>query len=1129
MPETVLDFRILGTLEVRDGDQRLTLGSPRQRALLAILVLHRGEVLSSDRLIDQLWGARPPLTAAKIIQGYISQLRKILGDGTLVTRGGGYELAVDREQVDAERFLALAGAGREALAAENPAGATELLTESLALWRGEPLADFAYERFAQDHTARLEEARLRAVEDRIDADLGLGRERDLVEELEQLCRRHPNRERLLGQLMLALYRSGRQADALEAYRRGQEQLRDELGLEPGPSLRSLERRILEQDPGLDSPARGARSTTARGSSAQVHGPSGRGGRARIRGRLLIIGAGALLLAAAVVAAATELAGGHGPTLRAVPNSVAAIDPRSNQVVATAQVGQSPGAIAYGDRSLWIANVQDESLTRLVPGSLQTQGIVRLSQQPTGLAVANGAVWVVMSNPTQNFVTASRVNTQFNDVDKTVHIGNVDPATAPSIAARGDTVLVAPQSGDLTSLRATTGKTLKGVDPNASPTKVAVGAGGSWFTDSDAGDVVHIDRTGYETTLPVGDDPTGVAVGDGAVWVADTADDRIVRINPNTNAQAGQVRVGVAPSSVVFGDGSVWVANSGDGTVSRIDPRTDSVVATIPVGGSPQSVTFARGRVWVTVDAIAVPSEAAARQGGTLRVDSWYELDTTDPAIADSYIDWALLYASCVKLLNYPERSGDAGTRLTPEVARALPTRSSDGLTYTFTIRSGFRFAPPSNEAVTAETFKETIERTLNPAMKSPEATDFEEIAGAPAYMAGRAKHISGVIASGDKLTIRLTKPNPLLPTQLALPFFCAVPSGTPIDPHGVAVIASAGPYTVRSFSPSQDAAVLVRNTNYHGSRPHHFDRIDISGGVLRQTAVHAVESGAVDLADEGEVTAASARDITARYGARSPAASHGHQQAFIRTQPELDFFSLNTHRPLFSHRRLRQAVNYAIDRSALARLGDQVSNLPDAPFDHYLPPGVPGYRHFNAYPNKPDLRRARQLAKGFAGSTVVLYTCDTAPCPQQAQIVKTDLAAIGLRVHVRTFGSALYPRLNHPGEPYDMADNGWFADYADPYDFLNLLLEDGSVIPTFEDPGVRSKLARVAELTGPERYLAYAKLDQRLTTGAAPFVVWGNSRGYDLFSARIGCETYSPVYGTDLAALCLRRKDRAAG
>ena len=173
MPETVLDFRILGTLEVRDGDQRLTLGSPRQRALLAILVLHRGEVLSSDRLIDQLWGARPPLTAAKIIQGYISQLRKILGDGTLVTRGGGYELAVDREQVDAERFLALAGAGREALAAENPAGATELLTESLALWRGEPLADFAYERFAQDHTARLEEARLRAVEDRIDADLGL--------------------------------------------------------------------------------------------------------------------------------------------------------------------------------------------------------------------------------------------------------------------------------------------------------------------------------------------------------------------------------------------------------------------------------------------------------------------------------------------------------------------------------------------------------------------------------------------------------------------------------------------------------------------------------------------------------------------------------------------------------------------------------------------------------------------------------------------------------------------------------------------------------------------------------------------------------------------------------------------
>ena len=168
--------------------------------------------------------------------------------------------------------------------------------------------------------------------------------------------------------------------------------------------------------------------------------------------------------------------------------------------------------------------------------------------------------------------------------------------------------------------------------------------------------------------------------------------------------------------------------------------------------------------------------------------------------------------------------------------------------YTFTIRNGFRFAPPSNQPVTAETFKTTIERTLNPRMDSPEASTFDDIVGAKAYMAGKAHGIRGVIAKGNVLRIRLTTPNPALPSQLAMPFFCAVPSDTPINPNGVGVIPSAGPVTVKSYTPQ--GIVLVRNPNYRGQRPHHFDRIEVAENVPGPQAIRAVKAGTADYADE---------------------------------------------------------------------------------------------------------------------------------------------------------------------------------------------------------------------------------------------------------------------------------------
>ncbi len=245
-----MDVRILGVLEVVEGGEARPLGGAKQRGVLAILLLHRGEVLSSECLIDELWGAGAPASAGKALQGYVSHLRKALGRGLLHTEGHGYRLALAPGQLDLDEFERLAAEGRGALSDGDPATAADRLRNALDLWRGPPLADFAYEPFAQAEIARLEEARIACLEDRIDADLALGRHAALVGDLEALIAEHPYRERLRAQLMLALYRCDRQADALQVYRTARSQLLDELGIETSERLRELEGAILAQAPRL---------------------------------------------------------------------------------------------------------------------------------------------------------------------------------------------------------------------------------------------------------------------------------------------------------------------------------------------------------------------------------------------------------------------------------------------------------------------------------------------------------------------------------------------------------------------------------------------------------------------------------------------------------------------------------------------------------------------------------------------------------------------------------------------------------------------------------------------------------------------------------------------------------------
>jgi DNA-binding SARP family transcriptional activator len=252
-----MEFRLLGPLEVHEEGRVVPLGAAKQRSLLGVLLLHANEMVSVDRLVDELWGERPPARSTKLVQGYVSELRKRLGADRVVTRRPGYLVRVERSELDSVEFERLVARARS----ERPEEAARRLREALALWRGPALADVTLEGFAAREAERLNELRFAALLDRIEADLTLGRHAELVGELEALIAEHPLRERLRGQMMLALYRAGRQAEALQVYREARRMLTEELAIDPSVELQSLEKAILNQDPALAGPLRSAQGTS----------------------------------------------------------------------------------------------------------------------------------------------------------------------------------------------------------------------------------------------------------------------------------------------------------------------------------------------------------------------------------------------------------------------------------------------------------------------------------------------------------------------------------------------------------------------------------------------------------------------------------------------------------------------------------------------------------------------------------------------------------------------------------------------------------------------------------------------------------------------------------------------------
>src|SRR5918992_166117 len=596
-----MEFRILGPVEVRDDGRLVRLGGGKQRAVLALLLLSANRVVASERMIELLWGERPPATAATALHGHISSLRKALGPDVIATRPPGYVLETAIGELDLERFEWLQAEGRDALGRGDPGRAAERLRAALGLWRGEALSDIGFEPFIQTEAARLEGLRLDAVQDRIEADLTAGGGTELVGELERLVAAEPLRERFWAQLMLALYRSGRQAEALDAYRRARQTLVSQLGIEPGPELRDLERRILAHDPTL-------------GRRRRVPTPPRRSTK-----RLALISM-ALAAIVVVVIALLLLGGGSGRT--AVPaDSVAIIDLRRNAVVGAIPVLQDPGPIAAGAGHVWAINLDSQSVSRIDPQARRLLGTKGVGEVPGNVAGATGEVWMLDRCLGGEPGSLLHIHTAAGggiDLDETISLANLTPrrgtgAVPLQTAARGGLGATGQSAWVATNIppglvrvdydrASATSSVVKAIPLAHAPAAIAVGADSVWAIDGEQDVVRRIDPDSGKVlrTIRAGNAPVAITVGEGAVWVANGDDDSVSRIDPRTSSVTKAISVGDQPAAVATGGGSVWVANSGDGSVSRIDPQANRVIDTFSVGHSPQGVAVAAGAAWVTV-------------------------------------------------------------------------------------------------------------------------------------------------------------------------------------------------------------------------------------------------------------------------------------------------------------------------------------------------------------------------------------------------------------------------------------------------------------------------------------------------------------------------------------------------
>jgi peptide/nickel transport system substrate-binding protein len=505
---------------------------------------------------------------------------------------------------------------------------------------------------------------------------------------------------------------------------------------------------------------------------------------------------------------------------------------------------------------------------------------------------------------------------------------------------------------------------------------------------------------------------------------------------------------------------------------------------------------------------------ADARGGTLRIDQVNDWDYVDPALAYFTHSWQLETSVQLRLLSFPDVDGPAGTRMRPEAAAGFPKVSKDGKTYTFTVKKGFRFS--DGKAVTAANFKTAFDRALDPKMQSPASSFLDDV--------------QSYAAKGNTFTVKLKVVAPDFLARITMPFFSAVPTNLAHVAEGVgAPLVSAGPYYLKSWTPNRSAEI-VRNPYWNNAkepwkslkRPANVDRMVVTNGTPLDATLLRLKRNEVDL---GAVPPAAASDLSKEFGINKG-------RFFIRKQTVFWYLGLNNDSALFKNNpKLRQAVNFAIDRPQMVR---QHGFLGGGRTDQILPPGMPGYKDGKVYPlvgvNNAALTKARALANGNTrDGKAVFYAFNTSFGPGVAQVVQFNLKQIGIDVEIKQFSRTVqHEKVGTRGEPFDITHSGWGADYPDPYNFINVLL-DGRRIQAannvnesyFNNPSFNAKMEAAARLSGQARLTAYGNLDIDIMKNQAPLAPYINTNAKILVSQDVGCYTYSPVNSvTNWAAVC---------
>ena len=1137
-----LGFGMLGPLLVTRAGQPLPLGGRQQKAVLALLLAEAGSVVSVGRLADALWGERTPPGFATTVQTYIYHLREVLepdrGRGgarqVLVTESGGYRLQAADDAVDARVFERLVTSGRELFATHAYAEASAGLAYALSMWRGDVLADVADYDFVAPVAGRLQELRLAALESKIDADLALGRHTAAVAELDQLIARQPLREQPHAQRMLALYRCGRQSDALAEYRELHRLLDTELGIEPSPPLQQLHRAILAQDADLAwSPPAGsvelpeASVVVQEDQSGQRTVPALAPPRSRRRRSRWVIGAVAAITLA-VIGAVAAVVVSHSPrsSLRALPaNSVGAVH-ADGSLHDAITVGQSPDGLLYGAGALWATNATDGTVSRIDPGSHAVVQTIQVGAAPTAVTVIGQQVWVANGGDG----TVSWINAVSDTVVDTIAVGALPAAIGSGLSG----VWVA-NSGDGTVQRidAANGKADKPIPVGAGPDGIAVDEHAVWVANGQDGTVSKLDpATGDRLALiPVGAGAKGIAVTPGAVWVANSLELTVSRIDPSTDRVMATVPVGDGPTALVADPKRVWVSDEYDGTIAEIDPASNRAVRRIAIGGAPRGLALIGSTIWLATGSFT----SSGHLGGTLTIASAVgslpgAATGIDPANNDDIFTAQpenLVYDG---LADFRRTGGVAGLALVPDLAMTLPRPADGGLTYTFTLRPGIRYS--TGALVHAADIRRGVQRALT--LAGGQSGYFASIVGGPNCRAHPAMcDLSAGVVTDDstrRVTFHLTTPDPDFLEELTL-FVYPTPAGTSTAQLKMP-LPGTGPYMITGYQPTEKQFTLTRNPFFrqwsYAAQPAGYpDTIRWHEVPNLSAGVADVIAGRADAVAIGNDAPARELHVIADLARQYPAQLH--PTLWFQTS----FAVLNTAVAPFSDVRVRRAVNYAVDRRQLVDIlgGPSLASATC----QFLPPNFPGYQPYCPYTTNPspdgsyhgpNLAAAQRLVaeSGTSGTPVTVVGPDVNPAFDEYFVQL--LSQLGYRATLREIPDLgkYYAYVFDSRNRMQITNLYWATDFPSPANFFATLSCRGFVPangaannnpgeycrPEVDKLASEARAAEIADSATARRL--WARVDRMVTDDAA-VVATVNGKIANFVSTRLGNFQSNPQLG----------------